>query len=302
MKNSAITIEGLMVLDAIAEQGSYAMAAEYLNKVPSALSYIVQKLEEQLDVTLFQRQGRRSVLTPAGKHLLDEGRQVLLAINKISEQTKTIANGWEPKIRIAVDSIIDIAIVLPVLKSFLDQYKNIELDIREEVLNGSWEVLINDEVDLLIGVSPPVPAQKGIRAVPLGVLKMIFCVGKNHILATNAVALTKKDLVDCRTIVVHDSAKTIIPKSTIGVIEQSEHFYVATVEQKIKAIVAGLGGGYLPINRIQHLLVSGELVAVDMTEQLPENELFIAWIIVNKGKGLQQLLDLLTAANLADQI
>ena len=50
---SPITLEALMVIDAIESRGSYAAAAEALDKVPSALSYIVQKLEEQLDVTLF---------------------------------------------------------------------------------------------------------------------------------------------------------------------------------------------------------------------------------------------------------
>ena len=108
MNSPPISIEALLVLDAIEYRGSYAAAAEQLNKVPSALSYIVQKLEEQLNVTIFQRQGRRAVLTAAGRHLLVEGRKVLSTINSLSEQTQTIANGWEPKIRIACDSIIDI--------------------------------------------------------------------------------------------------------------------------------------------------------------------------------------------------
>jgi DNA-binding transcriptional LysR family regulator len=92
MLSSPITVEALLVLDAIEYRGSYAAAAEQLNKVPSALSYIVQKLEEQLNVTIFQRQGRRAVLTPAGKHLLAEGRKVLSTINSLAEQTQTIAN------------------------------------------------------------------------------------------------------------------------------------------------------------------------------------------------------------------
>ncbi len=167
-----------MVLDAIDEQGSYAAAAEKLNKVPSALSYIMQKLEEQLDVTLFQRQGRRSVLTPAGKHLLVEGRNILLAINKLSEQTQIIANGWEPKIRIAIDSFIEGMDVFPIINQFLIEHPNIEIDICEEVLNGTWEVLIDDQVDLIIGASAPVPPQKGIASQPMASNEMAFYVNK----------------------------------------------------------------------------------------------------------------------------
>ena len=202
--------------------------------------------------------------------------------------------------RIAVDSIIDIAIVLPMLKCFLEEHKNIEIDIREEVLNGAWEVLIDDSVDLLIGASGPVPQQKGI--MPFGVLKMVFCVASDHALAKATGSISEALLSQYRTIVVHDSAKSIVPKTTLGVIEQSEHVYVANVDQKIKAIVAGIGGGFLPIKRVQPLLLSGELVAVDLIEPLPANELFIAWKMVNRGKGLQQLRSLITTANLADKI
>ena len=72
-----ITMESLETLDAIERRGSFAKAAEELNKATSAVSYTVQKLEEQLDISLFQRQGRRSVLTPAGRLILVEGREIL---------------------------------------------------------------------------------------------------------------------------------------------------------------------------------------------------------------------------------
>ena len=77
MNQSPITLDALQALDAIERRGSFARAAEELAKATSALSYTMQKLEEQLGVTLFQRQGRRSVLTPSGRLLLDEGRKIL---------------------------------------------------------------------------------------------------------------------------------------------------------------------------------------------------------------------------------
>jgi len=293
MKSPAISVEALLVLDAIVEQGSFAAAAEKLNKVPSALSYIVQKLEEQLSVTLFQREGRRSVLTPAGKYLLNEGRHVLIAINKISEQTKTIANGWEPTIRIAVDSIIDIDMVMPIFNTFLETHGNIELDIKEEVLNGTWEALIHDDVDIAIGAAAPIPTHKGIRAIPLCELDVVFCVNAMHELAQNNNILSQTQLQNYRTVVVHDSAKRIIPKTT-GVIEQSEHLYVSTIDQKIKVILAGLGAGFLPINRVQSLLDAKQLIAINLAEPQPSNQLYIAWKVVNKGKGLNSLLSILS--------
>lgn len=296
--NSPITVEALMVLDAIDEQGSYAAAAEKLNKVPSALSYIMQKLEEQLDVTLFQRQGRRSVLTPSGKHLLVEGRNILLAINKLSEQTQIIANGWEPKIRIAIDSIIDGMDVFPIINQFLIEHPNIEIDISEEVLNGTWEVLIDDQVDLIIGASAPVPPQKGIASQPMASNEMAFYVNKTHPLMSCQTPLSNDDIANFVTVVVHDSAKTAIPKS-IGLIENSQHLYVATLEHKIKAIISGLGCGFLPKKRVQSYVQQGVLIALETEKIKPPDELVIAWKLVNRGKGLQRLRELLKNANLA---
>ena len=59
------------MLDAIDRKGSFAAAAAALYRVPSAVTYTVQKLEDDLGLPVFRREGRRSVLTPAGRVLLD---------------------------------------------------------------------------------------------------------------------------------------------------------------------------------------------------------------------------------------
>lgn len=292
MISPPITVEALLVLDAIEYRGSYAAAAEQLNKVPSALSYIVQKLEEQLNVTIFERQGRRSVLTPAGKHLLAEGRKVLSAMNTLSEQTQTIANGWETKIRVACDSIVDITPVFTVVNQFLEAYPTIEMDFKEEVMNGSWEALIKDKVDLVIGAPAPTPIQKGIRAVKMGELNQVLVVHKNHELTKIDKLVNKNDLSKYRTVVVHDSAQSEIPR-TVNIIEGSQHFYVTSINQKIAAIIAGIGIGYLPQVLIQNIVEKGELSIIELVDELPPQDLFIAWKSTNKGKGLLNLRSLL---------
>ncbi|WP_198673770.1 LysR substrate-binding domain-containing protein [Algibacillus agarilyticus] len=294
MKTPAISIEALMVLDAIQQRGSYAAAAEQLNKVTSALSYIVQKTEEQLGVTLFQREGRRAVLTPAGKHVVDEGRIILSVLNKLSEQTQTIANGWEPKIRVAIDSIVEKAPVFELLNEFLIDHPSIEFDVSEEVLNGTWEALIEDRVDLLIGAPEPIPVNKGIHTAFFCQFDVAFVVAPNHALAKIDKPVAKDDISQYRTVITHDSVKTAVPW-TSDVIDQSLRFYVATVEDKINAIKAGIGGGFLPKTRIADLLKQGRLVEVPLTDVIQPKRLHVAWKIVNKGKGLQRLKAMLKA-------
>ncbi|MFP3350494.1 LysR substrate-binding domain-containing protein [Pseudoalteromonas sp. SIMBA_153] len=292
MNTPPISIEALLVLDAIEHRGSYAAAAEQLNKVPSALSYIVNKLEEQLNVTLFQRQGRRAVLTPAGKHLLSEGRKVLNAINSLSEQTQTIANGWEPRIRIAYDSIFEISDVFNNLQLFLNEHKNIEIDIKEEVLNGTWEALIEDDVDLVIGAPAPVPNQKGIRAVKIADIQNVLVVHPSHPLAQLKTPIEPSELGQYTTVIVHDSAKQSIPWSA-NLIEGNQRFYVSSVSQKITAILSAIGIGYLPANLIAEHVKANKLHVVELTEPRPIQDLYLAWKITNKGKGLKQLTQII---------
>lgn len=288
MNTPPVSLEALLVLDAIEYRGSYAAAAEQLNKVPSALSYVVQKLEDQLNVTIFVRQGRRAVLTPAGKHLLIEGRKVLLAINALSEQTQTIANGWEPKIRIACDSIMDIKQVFNNIQCFLIDNENIQIDVKEEVMNGTWEALIEDRVDLVIGAPAPVPSQKGIHAIKMKELDSVLVVSKSHRLSKVKSPIQTSELSKYRSVVVHDSAKNEIPWS-INIIEGSQHFYVSTIAHKLEAIMSGIGIGYLPTHIVQKYIMSGELTEIVLKDKKLPQDLFMAWKITNKGKGLRAL-------------
>ena len=73
MAQPKISLDHWSVLVSVVESGSYAKAAERIHKSQSTLTYAVQQLERLLDIKVFQRQGRRSVLTPAGELLYRRG-------------------------------------------------------------------------------------------------------------------------------------------------------------------------------------------------------------------------------------
>ncbi len=293
-----LTLEALRIVDAIERRGSFASAAEELNKATSALSYTVQKLEEQLGVTLFQRQGRQSVLTPAGRLLLEEGRKILTASNLLTDRVKELADGWEPKIRIALESTYDSKHFFSTLAAFLKEHPNIELDIRESVLSGGWEALEYDEVDLLVGAPAPVPRHKGIRSVKIETPAMLLVASPVHPTAkaltknrkTNDKSQLEKAIQSARRVVTHDTAKVNVERSA-GLLDSSAVIYVQSLQQKIDAQVCGLGIGHLPRSAIGPELESGKLVI--LREQEIMNDCFLAWKIANKGKGLKALCKLL---------
>lgn len=296
-----ITIEVLETLDAIDRRGSFAKASEELNKATSAVSYAVQKLEEQLGITLFQRQGRRSVLTPAGQLILQDGRKILTAASRLVSSAKEVATGWEPKIRIAMESNLNAPVLFATLATFLQAHENVEIDLIESVLSGGWEALDQDRVELLVGVPGPVPLQKGFRTVAIGhcdLVPVIAACNEYGSIADNAVALAAI-LPKLRRVITHDTARFDVPRnaglSQEGLNNSGLNFYVQNLDQKIAAIVAGIGIGHLPRSRIAEYLSRGELKILNIASEAGDSDNFIAWKIANKGKGLQTLTQQLMA-------
>jgi DNA-binding transcriptional LysR family regulator len=295
MGRNPITIEVLETLDAIDRRGSFAKAAEELNKATSAISYAVQKLEEQLGIALFQRQGRRSVLTPAGALILAEGRNILQTTARLANKAKEIAMGWEPRISIAVECHQSYSVFFGVLNEFLKEYSTIEVDVCESVLNGGWEALEQGRVDLIVGAPGPVPLQKGYRAIPIAGSDLIPVIASSHELTDVAIKAEAFEMLlpAVRRVITHDTSVTDVARSE-GLSSDGQVFYVQNIDQKVAAILSGIGIGHLPRGRIQTYLNSGELIELVLAgNAAPDN--FLAWKISNKGKGLKVLTQRLSA-------
>jgi len=293
MKKLQVSLELIEIMDEIEQRGSFAKAAEHLNKVPSALSYAIQRMEEQLGVTLYERHGRRSVLTAAGKHLLTEGKILLEASARLADQTRELALGWEPRLRICLEAVVNFCEVWPVIQQFQQQFPQMELDITEEALGGTWERLVDDQADLLIGAAHPVPLQSGIATLDWKSIEMVFAVARHHPLANLDGPISRDQLSDHTWVVVHDTSRYSAPRDT-GRILSDKRFYVRTLEQKIQVQLSGVGIGFLPRHRIETYLENGELKLCQLADsESVESEILLAWKRVNHGKGLKTLINML---------
>ena len=296
MSRNLISLDALELLDAIDRRGSFAKAAEELDKATSALSYGVQKLEEQLGVTIFVRQGRRSVLTPAGRLILEEGRKILAAAARVADKAKELATGWEPRLRVGVEWMLDQQIFFEVLAGFQNQHPDVELDVCETVLNGGWEALEHHRIDLLVGAPGPVPSHMGFRAIPIGAADLIPVISERHPLAHQAKSSSDAGigLESFRRVITHDTSRTNITRSEGLSVSSTHTIYVQTSEQKNAAILNGLGVGHLPRHRIEKYLSSGQLIELSIEPSNPEN--YVAWVLTNKGKALAALSQLMANA------
>src|SRR5690349_16886575 len=146
-----LSLDAFQVLDAIDRKGSFASAANELHRVPSAITYSVKQLEESLGVELFDRKGHRAVLTDAGKELLAEGRRLLQAAADLECRVQQVAKGWESELRIAVDTVIQVAKLYRLLEDFYREDTGTRIRIASEVLGGTWDALASARADLASG-------------------------------------------------------------------------------------------------------------------------------------------------------
>src|SRR3954462_2684832 len=100
-----LSLEALQIIDAIDRRGSVSAAGKELHRVPSTISYTVGKLEDDLGVQVFERNGPRVELTAAGVELLKEGRYLLKAAQDLEHRVRRVASGWETELAVGMDSM-----------------------------------------------------------------------------------------------------------------------------------------------------------------------------------------------------
>ena len=285
-----LNLEALQVLDAIARRGSFAGAAAELHRVPSAITYQVQKLEQDLDALLFDRRGHRAQLTAAGRELLLEGRELLRSAGELEHRIKRIATGWEPELRIAVDTIIPSSALHPLLDRFYRDCAQhgparTRLRLSNEVLSGTWEALLEGRADLAIGAPGDAAAGAGVRTRRLGEVTMVFAVAPGHPLARAAEPIGAATLRAQRIVAIADSSRTGPPR-TVGFVEGQDSLTVPDMPAKLAAQRAGLGCGWLPRFLAAPEAAAGRLVIKRTEEPRAPLGMLLAWRSERPGKAL----------------
>lgn len=300
--SSPITLDALNVLDAIERKKSFAAAADELFRVPSAVSYTVNKLEDDLGIALFDRSKRKAELTTVGKMIIEQGRLILKATDELTHMAKQSANGWESELRICIDSILLFQPIYKLIAQFQQQYPWINIHVSEEVFGGTWDSLVAGRSDLIIGATGE-PYNSDFAVHPLGDIDFIFAVAKNHQLVNEPAPVSNKAIKEYPSIVVADSSRNL-PARSAGLLDGQSRITVPTVEKKIEAHLLGLGVGYLPLHRIEEQLDSGELVTLQLANYESRNsELNMAWRKDNQGKALEWFISHIKdiAAELTEQ-
>ena len=123
-------LTGLIAFARAGSLGSFTAAARSLGISPSAVSKSVQRLEQQLGVSLFTRTTRSLTLTPEGRELHERAVRLLRDAEEIEQVAKAVRAEPTGTLRIAVSLPIGLHLVAPALPAFRKLHPKVSIDLR----------------------------------------------------------------------------------------------------------------------------------------------------------------------------
>ena len=257
--NPKISLEQWRALLAVVDAGGYAQAAEALHKSQSAATYAVQKLESLLAVKVFEVVGRKAHLTPTGEVLYRRAKALLEEASVLENAAGSLAAGWEPELRLAMEIIFPTWVLLQCFERFAKERPQTRIELYETVISGTEEALLQRKVDLAITSQIP----PGFAGDPLMRIRFIAAAHPDHPLHQLGRELTMQDLRKHRHLVIRDTGSQRRSGSWVGA-EQSW-----TVSQKATSIHAacmGMGFAWYPEETVRNELEHGLLKPLPLRE------------------------------------
>lgn len=253
------SIEQWAVLAAVVDHGGFAQAAEALHRSQSAVSYVVSRLQEALDVPLLTIQGRKAVLTPHGETLLKRARPLARDLETLEALSKSLKQGWEPQLNVTVDAAFPRARLLAIIAELQRMCPHTQLQLSDAVLSGAEEKIIDGSADVVV-----------TTRVPDGFLgEFLFNVGfaavaaPGHPLFELDRTLISDDLAREVQAVIRDSGTR--HRRDEGWLGAERRCTVSSMEASLAIVQAGLAYAWLPEHLIEEPLQRGLLRRLPLT-------------------------------------
>lgn len=248
-----ISLEQWAAFHAVVVEGSFAKAAEALNKSQSTISYAVSRLNQLLPSPALELKGRRAQLTETGQVMFRHAAALLQQAHSIEETARQLSMGWESEIVLTIDALTPMRTLLCAMEQFSAECSQTRVKLLETSLSGTDESLFNRDCD--IAITPRVPT--GFLGTPLSSIKMVPVAHKDHPLASLR-KISDKQLRQFRQVVVKDSG--LKREQNVGWLGSEQRWTVSHFASSIEALESGLAFAFIPSHKVAKQLAYGELV------------------------------------------
>lgn len=160
-----MNIQQLRYIIAVNRFRNFAKAAESCHVSQPTLSAMLQKLEEELDIRIFQRSNKSVAPTTAGAKIIQQAEKALMEVERIGEIINEDKGTIGGRFALAVGPTIAPYILPQFIKHYRELFPAVELSIQEMKANFMVESLLRGELDAGIAISDN--GREGILEIPL---------------------------------------------------------------------------------------------------------------------------------------
>jgi len=168
----------LTIIHAVDRLGTLTKAADSLFLTQSALSHAIKKLEGQLGIKVWHKQGRTLRLTPAGQSILSLANRVLPQLEHTEQLMTQYAQGQRGTLRIGMECHPCYQWLLKVVSPYLNQWPHVDVDVKQKFQFGGMGALFSHDIDAL--VTPDPLFKRGIVFTPVFDYELVLVVNANH--------------------------------------------------------------------------------------------------------------------------
>lgn len=196
-----IKIRDLEYLTAIAEYKHFGHAADACFVSQPTLSGQIQKLEQQLKLTLIERQPRNIMLTLAGEKLVQQARQVLNATKDFEDTAKSLLDPLSGDLHIGLIPTLAPYVLPHIMPTLNNHLTRINFYLHENKTQDLLQQLIDGKLDILI--LPWLPEMAGFERFDLFTEPLVMATSPSHELA-NKTEVTFDDLHNQKILTLED--------------------------------------------------------------------------------------------------
>ena len=184
-----MTLVQLRHLISLAQSGSFTRSAEALFLTQPALSRSIQALEEELGQPLFDRVGRRSVLTPFGVDALRRARQLVFDADELANSGLQMRAGRSGTVRIGLGSGPGAMLMTPLLKTMATSHPSVHIEVARGPTDVLTRRLRERELDALVVDVRSLSPSPDLQVTDMVEMRGAFMVREGHPLTRWKVAL-----------------------------------------------------------------------------------------------------------------
>ena len=254
------SIDQLMVLLAVEQEGSFTAAAKRLGRATSAISYAIDTLEQQLGLSLFDRgTTRKPRLTREGEAIVSEAKAVTLSVETLRARVRGFLDNLEPEVSLVVNSIFPADRLTALLRQFNDRFPTVPVRLLVESLGGVERAVRDDHAGIGVGNQLHMN-MTGFRRIDIEAVRMIPVAAPGHPLARSGGGAPREPSDYIQLIL---SERLAADSRDYGVVSLNS-WRIGDLGVKHALLLAGLGWGGMPEPAVRADLKTGRLVKLNL--------------------------------------